>query len=345
MGRGNDAEPLQLRMSTLEDTVDSVHTTVHALETTMSEIVTLLRDKQPKEARKPQTERPVAPSPADEWLPKLPPIASPQIGTSRPPVSYRETAVPTVSNTTTPTGFRGLRPNGTTTLPNDSEKKSVMDQRQPNGIPDFDSALKSPMGQRQRRRQEFLSGHYWHPRQFDIHVGKAYSRFQVAWLHHNIDGPYEGKPDKLQKLSLSLADDSTKSFLRFYAAARAGLGACGYHEELLPTLSTARVGFDVRDSPIMDEDLLTVGKTIEIDEPPRDHWQSQHDTLGMNLYPLMEFAIKETAKRSRHLIDNSVTLGNPNGLNIIHDLLRYHHPRVLDSLAPSFDNIYRDNHI
>jgi hypothetical protein len=58
----------------------------------------------------------------------------------------------------------------------------------------------------------------------------------------NIDGPYEGKPEKLQKLSLSLADDSTKSFLRFYAAARAGLGACGYHEELLPTLSTSRVG-------------------------------------------------------------------------------------------------------
>jgi hypothetical protein len=82
-------------------------------------------------------------------------------------------------------------------------------------------------------------------------------------------------------------------------------------------------------------------KTIEIDDPPRDHWQSQHDTLGMNLYPLVEFAIKETAKRSCHLIDNSVTLGNPNGLNIIHDLLRYHHPCVLDSLAPSIDDIYR----
>jgi hypothetical protein len=51
MGRGNNAKPLQLRISTLEDTVDSVHTTVHALETTMSEIVTLLRDKQPQEAK------------------------------------------------------------------------------------------------------------------------------------------------------------------------------------------------------------------------------------------------------------------------------------------------------
>jgi hypothetical protein len=149
MGRGTDAEPLQLRMSTLEDTVDSVHSTVHALETSTSEIVTLLRDKQP-EARKIQPDRPVAP-PADEWLPKLTPIASPQIATSRPPVSYRETAVPTVSTTTTPTGFRGLRPNGTTTLPNDSETKSPMDQCQHNDLPDFDSAMKSPMGQRQRR--------------------------------------------------------------------------------------------------------------------------------------------------------------------------------------------------
>jgi hypothetical protein len=75
-----------------------------------------------------------------------------------------------------------------------------------------------------------------------------------------------------------------KSFLRFYAAARSGLGACGYHEELLPTLSTARIGFDICDHiPIVDEDLITVGKTMEMDEPPREHWQTQHNALGMNL--------------------------------------------------------------
>jgi hypothetical protein len=181
------------------------------------------------------------------------------------PLSYRDTAQPkappivsTVSPVDTP--IRGLRPNGTTVVPTD-----------------FESDLKSPVGQRQRRCQDYISGHYWHACQYGIHEGKGYARFQVAWLYHNIDGPYEGKPDKLQKLNLSLADDSTKSFLRFYSAARSGLGACGYHEELLPTLSTARVGFDVRDTPIVDEDLITVGKTIEIDEPPRDHWQAQHD--------------------------------------------------------------------
>jgi hypothetical protein len=144
---------------------------------------------------------------------------------------------------------------------------------------DFEYDLKSPVGQRQRRRQDYISGHYWHACQYDIHEGKGNARFQVAWLHHNINGPYKEKPDKLQKLNLSLADDSTKSFLRFYAAATSGLGACGYHDELLPTLSTARIGFDVRDTPIVDENLITAGKTMEIDEPPHNHWQSQHDTL------------------------------------------------------------------
>jgi hypothetical protein len=217
----------------------------------------------------------------------------------------------------------GLRPNGSTEYPH------------------FESDMKSPTGQRQRCRQEYISGHYCHSCQFDIHDGKGYAYFQVAWLHHNIDGPYEGKPDKLQKFTLSLADDSTKAFLRFYAALRSGLGACGYHEELPPTLSTARVGFDVRDTPLVSEDLVTVGRTMEMDEPPRDHRQSQHDTLGMHLYPLLDYAIKASATRSRHLVENSVTLGNPsgNGLGILHDLLRYHHPRVLDSLAPPFETI------
>jgi hypothetical protein len=224
----------------------------------------------------------------------------------------------------TTTSLHGLRPNGLTSYP------SVV----------ADSDLKSPLVQRHRRRQDYISGHYWHVCQFDILDGKGYPRFQVAWLHHNIDGPYEGKPDKLHKLTLYLADDSTKSFLRFYAAARPGLGACGYHEELLPTLLTARVGFDVRDTPIVEEDLITVDKIMEIDEPPKEHWQTQHNTIGMNLYPLLEFVIKSSAKRSRALVETSVTLGNPNGLNILHDLLRYHHPRVLDSIAPPFDIVY-----
>jgi hypothetical protein len=308
IGRAQDQDPpLQLRVTSLEDTLQAVHQTVNTLETTMSDIVTLLRASSTATATAPPPNKP-PPTP----IAKPHHIQSPRVSAitrdrSPSPItpSYSDTIRTKVPPPSIPTSapmqapIRGLRPNGSSSLPQD-----------------FDGDVKSPMVQRHRRRQDYISGHYWHNCQFDIHDGKGYPRFQVAWLHHNIDGPYEGKPDKLQKLTLSLADDSTKSFLRFYAAARSGLGACGYHEELLPALSTARVGFNVRDTPIVDEDLITVGKTMEIDEPPREHWQSQHATLGMNLYPLLEYAIKPSATRSRLLVENSVTLGNPNGLTI-----------------------------
>jgi hypothetical protein len=141
MGRGSDAEPpLQLRVSTLEDTIDSVNSTAHGLETTMSEIVTLLRGSTHPEASNLQPTRSVAP-PANDMLPNPTPIASPQVSASVAPLSYRDTArptattVPRVSATSTPAVSRGLCPNGSTTLP-----------------PEFDSAMKSPMGRRQRRR-------------------------------------------------------------------------------------------------------------------------------------------------------------------------------------------------
>jgi hypothetical protein len=295
----------------------------------MNDIVTLLRASTtataPNQSKPPPT---TIPKPNHIHSPRVSAITQDRSPSLITP-SYSDTIRNKVPPPSIPTSapiqapIRGLRPNGSSSLPQD-----------------FDGGGKSPMVQRHRRRQDYISGHYWHNCQFDIHDGKGYPRFQVAWLHHNIDGPNEGKPDKLQKVTLSLADDSTKSFLRFYAAARSDLGACGYHEELLPTLSTARVGFDVRDTPIVDEDLITVGKTMEIDEPPREHWQGQHDTLGMNLYTLLEYAIKPSATRSRLLVENSATLGNPNGLTILHDLLRYHQPRVLDSIAPPFDVIY-----
>jgi hypothetical protein len=69
---------------------------------------------------------------------------------------------------------------------------------------DFDDA-KSPLVQRQRRRQDYISGHYLLARLsiYDIHEGKEHARFQVAWLHHNIDGPYsyESKPPDISSKS------------------------------------------------------------------------------------------------------------------------------------------------
>jgi hypothetical protein len=181
----DDDDPLQLRVSSIEETLDSVHTTVANLETALGDIVTLLQTKPNPVSAPPQV--PSTP-PRFQTVPgsKATVTNHPTATTTQTPISYADSTrrvIPPVLPTVTPAsanttyGNRGLRPNGSSNIPDG-----------------FDSELKSPMGQRQRRRQEYISGHYWHSCQFDIHDGREYSRFQVAWLHHNIDGPYEGKP-------------------------------------------------------------------------------------------------------------------------------------------------------
>jgi hypothetical protein len=156
IGGGSEAEPplQELRVSTLEDTIDSIHSTIPALETsTMSEIVTLLRGSKHPTAENLQTSHFLVPTADDTLLPTPTPVTSPQVSAPMAHRNYRDTSrtpapeVPIISATSTPTVARSVRPNGSTTVP-----------------PEFDSEMKSPMGQRQRRRQEFISGHYWHSR-------------------------------------------------------------------------------------------------------------------------------------------------------------------------------------
>jgi hypothetical protein len=77
--RSSDAEPpLQLRVDHLENTMDSVHSTVTSLETTMSEIVTMLRHShsptKKEEAKWTQTQT--------HQVPRKPhPVTSPQATT------------------------------------------------------------------------------------------------------------------------------------------------------------------------------------------------------------------------------------------------------------------------
>jgi hypothetical protein len=226
LGKGIDLDqPLQHRVSSLEDTLESVHTTVANLESTMGDIVKLLKGKAtpgPAPARFPMTPTPMSSSPATVINHSTHPITTIRLSYQD---TTRQVATP-ISPTATPMSVppptnRGLRPNGLTENP-----------------AAFDSDLKSPMGQRQHHRQEYISGHYWHACQFDIHHdGKGYMRFQVAWLHHNIDGPYEGKPDKLQNITLSLARRRFYQSLSLllHSAQIRPIGACGYHEALLPT--------------------------------------------------------------------------------------------------------------
>jgi hypothetical protein len=155
--------------------------------------------------------------------------------------------------------------------------------------------MKSPTGQRQRRCQQYISGHYWNSCQFNIHDGKGYVHISKSLgCIITLTVLMKASPTNCKNARSHSPTIPQKLFFAFTLRSDpVSAGACGYHEELLPTLSTARVGFDVRDTPLLvSEDLVTVGRTMEMDEPPRDHWQSQHDTLGMNLYPLLDYAIK-----------------------------------------------------
>jgi hypothetical protein len=96
IGRGQDADPpLQQRVITLETTLQSVHTAVNTLETTLGEIVTLLRAAP---TPKPQEFKP---TPVSKYVPKKVPLASSNVSAviqDRNPhnpattPSYRDTA-------------------------------------------------------------------------------------------------------------------------------------------------------------------------------------------------------------------------------------------------------------
>ena len=61
-----------------------------------------------------------------------------------------------------------------------------------------------------RRTHEYISGYYWEP---GIPVS---SQVCVPWLELSLQGPYDGKSEKLQKAPLTLADDSLTGFIQFY---------------------------------------------------------------------------------------------------------------------------------
>jgi hypothetical protein len=163
IGKGGDSDdaPLQQRVSSMEETLDSVHTTVANLETAMSNIVQILQAK-PTQNPSPVQSTPTKVTPFPE---RKATVTNHPTATTNPNLySYAESTrrvIPPVSPTVTPAsvtqhyGNCGLRPNGSANVPTD-----------------FDSKLKAPMSQRQRRRQEYISGHYWHSCQFDIHNGK-----------------------------------------------------------------------------------------------------------------------------------------------------------------------------
>jgi hypothetical protein len=61
-----------------------------------------------------------------------------------------------------------------------------------------------------RRTHEYLSGYYWEDGMTPA------SSVSVPWLKLSLQGPYDGKSEKLQKAPLALADDSLTGFIQFY---------------------------------------------------------------------------------------------------------------------------------
>jgi hypothetical protein len=156
--RNHEDPPLQHRVNTLETTLQSVHATVSTLEHTMNDIVALLCAPPPPAS----TEK--LPTAAEVHMPtSTPPVSSPRVSAIThdngfspvTPTSYCDTArqkappivttIIAVSPADPPIPIRALRPNGSTRFQDD-----------------FDDA-KSPLVQWQRRRQDYISGHYCWP--------------------------------------------------------------------------------------------------------------------------------------------------------------------------------------
>jgi hypothetical protein len=166
----------------------------------------------------------------------------------------------------------------------------------------------------------------------------------VAWLDPNLEGPYAGRHDPIAKLSFALADDNLAGFMKFYTALQAGLNACGFNPHfLLPLLPRIRPDVDLVITPIVASSSLVIGtgdNPAYLRTPKITHWQHAHDSLGMTLYALLLDSIKPSARHAYQALHNALQLGESNGFAVIHEIIRLHHPRIANSLAPSYSTIY-----
>jgi hypothetical protein len=109
---------------------------------------------------------------------------------------------------------------------------------------------------------------------------------QVAWLLNSIDGPYDGKLDRLTKGSFQLLSNSPSSFWVFYASIRAFLTGCGFNEEFLPQLPYVDSDLDLTNTPI-SSDIPNVGAKNGGVAIPHFYWQEQQNRLTSALYALL----------------------------------------------------------
>jgi hypothetical protein len=143
----------------------------------------------------------------------------------------------------------------------------------------------------------------------------------VAWLAHSLDGPYAGKQDRINKLSFALSDDTLTGLMKFYTALHAGLNACGFCPHLLPLLPLIRPDANLIDTPIIKLSHIVIGTTgqdpTNFCQPTVQHWQREHDSLGMTLYALLLDAIRKTAFQVYSVLNNQLQLGASNGFTVL----------------------------
>jgi hypothetical protein len=190
-----------------------------------------------------------------------------------------------------------------------------------------------------RREELYVSGYYYH--EDDPLVTPPRDDQCVAWLAQSVDGPYAGKQDRINKLSFALSDDTLSGFMKFYTALRAGLNACGFSPHLLPILPLIRPDANLIDTPIIESSLLVIGTgdPTNLRQPTVQHWQREHDSLGMTLYALLLDSIRKTAFHAYSALNNQLQLGASNGFTVLQEIIRRHHPRIANTLAPAYATI------
>jgi hypothetical protein len=160
---------------------------------------------------------------------------------------------------------------------------------------------------------------------------------QVAWLSKSIDGPCDGKLDRLTKGSFQLLNNSQfiLGFLRVHSSFSYRLW---FNEELLPQLPYVDSDLDLTNTPI-SSDIPNVGAKTGGVAMPHFYWQEQHNQLSSALYALLvsEDILHKDAKKSIKTVTTLHFVAN--GFRVIQQLTHMHHPQLANNQAPLFNQV------
>jgi hypothetical protein len=159
----------------------------------------------------------------------------------------------------------------------------------------------------------------------------------VNWMSVS-KGPYLGGVQKTFKtLSISLFSDGFDDFFRFYNGLITQLSLAGYHRRLLPSLELIASDVDLCQSPVNAACMPISDEHCLAEWSQSAYWDEQHDHLSQLLYLTLtsKDVIKSTAPVTLGIVNRHSQYSN--GFGVLQALIRRHHPRVLLSSAPNFE--------